>query len=277
MLEMNRVQASYPGFELDMKLSIPDGQITALVGPNGSGKTTLIKSILSLTRSKKEGTLFGKEIDQLKDQEKEKIGVVFADSGFSEVLNLHQVKKILQGVYRNFDPVFFDQLLREFELDPEKRILTLSNGQKNLLRLAAALTHQAVFLILDEPTNGLDILMRQRILNLLQDYVERYHASILITSHIASDLEHLSDEIVLIKNGKVLFKEKMYRITEDYALIKSDGTPLDEYIIAREKTPYGMRYLSDQKQFYRENYPDLIIENVNLEDLEVIFFQGETK
>lgn len=281
MLEIRSLRKTYPGFVLDMNLEVPDDGITGIVGPNGSGKTTLIKSILGLIRTDEiDGRLFDSRIDRLSLQEKERIGVVFSESGFCEILTLKQIRSILKNEYRNFDEDSFSSLVDSFSLPMESRLEELSTGQKNLVKLVAALSHRASFLILDEPTNGLDVSMRQKVLQILAGYVEKYQASILITSHISADLERFCDDLVLIRNGRNVLHDRMDAILEDYGIIKTESIPEDldmEYILAREKTPYGYRLLTDQKQFYRENYPDLVVENTTLDDVELILFQEEMK
>lgn len=279
MLLIEHVKKTYPSFVLDLNLSVPKEGITGIVGPNGSGKTTLIKSILGLIKPDEiSGKVFDSRLDQLSSQDKERIGVVFSESGFCEVLNVKQVKSILSDLYPAFDGTFFEKLVDQFRLPLDKKISDLSSGQKNMVKLIAALTHHAQFLILDEPTSGLDVTVRAKILSLLADYSEKEHASILITSHISSDLETFCDDLYLIKEGKNILHDRMDHILEDYGIIKSESLPdgiEEEYILAKEKMPYGYRLLTNQKQFFRENYPDLTVDDNSLDELQLIMFEEE--
>ncbi|MBE5907167.1 MAG: ABC transporter ATP-binding protein, partial [Lachnospiraceae bacterium] len=207
MIKLKDVRKNYPGFCLDLSLTVPEGQITGLVGKNGAGKSTLIKTLLGLTRPESgEITVLGKT--QITGEVKQNIGVSLADACFSGELQIGAVKKILKKMYRNFDEALFEEKCRTFHLSEDKKIKELSTGMKARLRVIIALTHRAELLILDEPTAGLDVEARNEILDMLREYMEvDPKRSILITSHIATDLESLCDDLYLIHDGKILLHE----------------------------------------------------------------------
>ena len=209
MIKMQNVRKTYPGFDFELSLEIPEGRITGLIGKNGAGKSTAIRLMLGLVKAES-GTieLFGKPITEITMQDRQKIGVSLAESGFNGQFTIAEVKKILAKMYPKFDETWFMRECRELRLPEGKQLKEFSNGMKAKLRVLTALSHKAQLLILDEPTAGLDVEARNEILDLLRDYAaEDENRTILITSHIASDLEHLCDDIYLIHGGKQLLHE----------------------------------------------------------------------
>lgn len=147
------------------------------------------------------------------------------------------------------------------------------------LQILAALSHDAKLLILDEPTAGLDVVAREQILNMLREYMETPDRSILISSHISSDLEGFCDDLYMIDNGKIVLHEETDRLLEEYGVLKVSKEQyqgLDHtYILKKHKDTFGYRCLTDQKQFYQENYPGIVIEKGNIDELITIMIQGE--
>ena len=193
MIKMQNVRKTYPGFDIELSLEIPEGRITGLIGKNGAGKSTAIRLMLGLVKAES-GTieLFGKPITEITMQDRQKIGVSLAESGFNGQFTIAEVKKILAKMYPEFDETWFMRECRELRLPEGKQLKEFSNGMKAKLRVLTALSHKAQLLILDEPTAGLDVEARNEILDLLRDYAaEDENRTILITSHIASDLDHL--------------------------------------------------------------------------------------
>lgn len=281
MLKITDIKKTYPGFTLDCSLDVKPGRITGLIGENGAGKTTLFKTALGLRRPDSGSiTLFGKQPDSLTDADRQLIGAVFAEGGFSEYLRVGDVKKILRRMYTAFDEPMFDRLCASFALPKDKMIKEYSTGMKVKLKLLVALTHSARLLILDEPTAGLDVLVRDSILSLLRDYMgEADDRAILISSHISSDLEMLCDDFYMIHQGKVICHEDTDRLLGSYAVLKVDEgsfAKLDtRYILRKKAEPFGYSCLTDRREFYRENYPDLIIEKSGLDQLMLLMIRGE--
>ncbi len=279
MVTVKNLTKRYGDYTLNLSLELPDGMITGIVGKNGAGKSTTIKSILGLiTPDEGSVTVFGKEARALSCADKEEIGVALSDSGFSMYLTIRDVICVLKKMYHRFDEKMFVGKCEELGLPVDKQIKNFSTGMKAKLRVLVAVSHRARLLILDEPTAGLDVEARNDILDLLREYMrEDENRSILISSHISSDLEGLCDDLYLIHDGRVLLHEETDRILSEYAILKvdeSEYSALDQkYILKTRKEPFGYACLTDQKKFYGENYPRMIVEKANIDDL-ILFMTG---
>lgn len=272
MLEINGLVKKYKDFTLNCSMKVEQGCITGLVGENGAGKSTTFKAALGLI-SYDDGNirLMGKVPSELTESEKRKIGVTLAESGFSGYLKVKDIVPVMAAMYPDFDRARFIDLCHKFSIPRDKYIKEFSTGMKAKLKVLAAVTHKAEFLLLDEPTTGLDVTARESILNLLREYMEEdENRGILISSHISTDLEGLCDDIYIIHEGKIVLHEDMDNLLNEYGLIKADDsqyTKLDkEYILSVRRTSYGYDCLTDQGRFYKENYPDLIVENGSLDE-----------
>lgn len=273
MLKISHLQKNYKDFSLDCSLEAQSGMITGLIGRNGSGKSTTFKALLGLIRPDGgEVEMFGKKAAEITPEEKQKLGVVFADSGFSMYLTVASVARILESTYRDFDREKFLKQCARFDLPTDKKIKEFSTGMKARFKVLVALSHKAELLILDEPTVGLDVVARDEVLNMLREYMEENeNSSILISSHISSDLESLCDDLYMIHSGKIILHEDTDVLLSDYAVLKvseEEYRKLDQqYLLKIKKESYGYNCLTNQKQFYAENYPDIVIENGNIDDL----------
>ena len=272
MLEINGLVKKYKDFTLNCSMKVEQGCITGLVGENGAGKSTTFKAALGLiSYDSGDITLMGKEPSELKEEDKRRIGVTLAESGFSGYLKVKDIIPVMAAMYPDFNRERFMSLCHKFSIPQDKYIKEFSTGMKAKLKVLAAITHNADFLLLDEPTTGLDVMAREGILNLLREYMEEdENRSILISSHISTDLEGLCDDIYIIHEGKIVLHEDMDNLLNEYGLIKADDsqyTKLDkEYILSVRRTPYGYDCLTDQGRFYKENYPDLVVENGSLDE-----------
>ncbi|MBQ1757528.1 MAG: ABC transporter ATP-binding protein [Erysipelotrichaceae bacterium] len=273
MITIENLVKKYRDFELNVSLEIPDGQVCGLVGKNGAGKSTTIKSILGLVRPDSGKVIvMGKNVADMKANDKQNIGVALAESGFSGYLTVNDVIAILKNMYDDFDEDYFRHLCIRFDVPLGKVIREFSTGMKAKVRVLSAISHKAKLLIMDEPTSGLDVEARNDILDILREYLkENEDCSILISSHISSDLENLCDDIYLIHEGKIILHEDTDRILSSYAILKVDEKTYEEmdrnYILKARKESYGYRCLTDQKQFYIENYPEIVMENGSIDDL----------
>lgn len=272
MLEINGLVKKYKDFTLNCSMKVEQGCITGLVGENGAGKSTTFKAALGLI-SYDDGNirLMGKAPSELTESEKQKIGVTLAESGFSGYLKVKDIVPVMAAMYPDFDRARFIDLCHKFSIPRDKYIKEFSTGMKAKLKVLAAVTHKAEFLLLDEPTTGLDVTARESILDLLREYMEEDESrSILISSHISTDLEGLCDDIYIIHEGKIVLHEDMDNLLNEYGLIKADDsqyTKLDkEYILSVRRTSYGYDCLTDQGRFYKENYSDLVVENGSLDE-----------
>lgn len=283
MLKIDHLQKKYKNFSLDCSLEIKQGYVTGLIGQNGAGKSTTFKAILGLI-SIDGGTvnILGKDLKEFDTKDKEKLGVVLSDSGFSGYLTIKDIIPILSNLYKEFDRNFFMEQVEKFQLPCDKKIKDFSTGMKVKLKVLVAISHNAELLILDEPTSGLDVIARDELLEMLREYMEKDEKnSILISSHISSDLETLCDDIYMINDGKIILHEDTDVLLSDYALLKVDKEQyagLDkEFILRSKKESYGYSCLTNQKQYYMENYPMITIEKGNIDELITMMIKGNEK
>ena len=273
MLKMEHVRKNYESFSLNCSLEVKSGYVTGLIGKNGAGKSTVFKMILGLI-AKDSGTirLFDKEIQTLNDKEKQQLGVVLSDSGVSGYLTIHDIIPILDHLYEHFDKSFFVKQIQRFRLPQNQKIKEFSTGMKAKLKILTAISHHAKFLLLDEPTAGLDVTARDELLDMLREFMEQDESrSILISSHISTDLEPLCDDFYMIDEGKIIFHEDTDILLSDYALLKvtpQQYTNMDKrYILKYKKETYGYNCLTNQKQYYLENEPNIAVENGTIDDV----------
>lgn len=281
MLKINGLVKKYGDFTLDCTMEVRKGCITGLVGENGAGKSTTFKAALGLiSYDAGEISLLGKEPAALTEKDKEKLGVTLAESGFSGYLKVKDIVPVLNAMYPEFDRSGFLNLCRKFGVPLDKYIKEFSTGMKAKLKVLAAITHNADFLIMDEPTTGLDVMARDRILNLFREYMEEdENRSILISSHISSDLEGLCDDIYMIHNGQIILHEETDVLLNEYGLIKADENQYrkleKEFILRVRKETFGYACLTSQKQYYMESYPDLVVEKGSLDEVITMMIGGE--
>lgn len=280
MITMQNVRKTYGNFIFEMSMELPEGQILGLIGKNGAGKSTAIKLILGLCRAD-EGSIrvFGHESKELPETLRQEIGVSLAESGFSGELTVNDVKHILKKMYHSFDENYFIQQGENLKLPMNKKIKEFSTGMKAKLRVLTAMTHHAKLLIMDEPTAGLDVEARNEILDMLRAYIAGDESrSILITSHISTDLESLCDELYLIHDGKLILYEAIDAILEQYGILKvseEQYRTLDQSSILKvQKENYGYACFTDDKKFYQENYPQIAVENGGIDELILMMTGG---
>ena len=278
MLKVEHLKKQYASFSLDCSLEVKPGYVTGLIGQNGAGKSTTFKAILGLIHYEGLVEVFGKSA--LNEEDKQLLGVVLSDSGFSGYLTISDIIPILKHLYKAFDQSFFLRMVNQFELPKNKKIKEFSTGMKAKLKVIVAMSHQAKLLILDEPTAGLDVIARDELLDMMRDYMaEDDQRSILISSHISSDLETICDDFYMIHNGHVIMHEDTDVLLSDYALLKVDFKQFEQldkdYILKYKKESYGYSCLTNQKQYYTENYPDIVIENGHIDDVMTMMIRGE--
>lgn len=272
MIKLNNVIKRYDDFCLECSMEVPTGQITGLIGRNGAGKSTAFKSILGLIRPDG-GTIevLGKNINEFTAKDKEQIGVVLSDAGFSGYLTIKDLIPMLNAMYTDFSKEKFTEDCNKMQLPLNKKIKEFSTGMKRKLQILAAISHNARLLILDEPTAGLDVVARDELLDLLRGYAENGERSIVISSHISSDLEGLCDDIYMIEDGKIILHEETDVLLSEYGLIKAANEQFDKldqsYLIKIRKENFGYSCLTNRKQFYQDNYPSLVIEKGSIDDV----------
>lgn len=270
MIRLDNVVKQYDKFRLDCSLQVPEGQVTGLIGRNGAGKSTAFKTMLGLIEIEG-GTVevFGKAAKNLTAKDREQIGVVLADSGFSGYLRIKDLMPVLDTLYTDFSREQFMAGCERMELPINKKIREFSTGMKRKLQILAALSHNARLLILDEPTAGLDVVARDELLNLLREYMETEGRSILISSHISSDLEGICDDVYLIENGRMLLHEDTDVLLNEYGLLKvtfEQFAMLDQrYLLRKKKESFGYSCLTNKRQFYQDNFPSVVIERGDID------------
>ncbi len=281
MITLKDVTKHYNDFTLSLSMDIKEGAISAFVGTNGAGKTTTFKAILDLIKIDSGSIkIFDKDHDKLDRSDKEKIGVVLADATFSKELKINDVIIILETMYHDFDGTFFRQKASDLNLPLDKKLKEFSTGMLVRFKVLCAISHHPKLLLLDEPTAGLDVLARTEILDLLRDHMLKYpDATIIISSHIASDLEAIADDIYLIDDGNIVLHEDLDKVIDDYAIIKVDEDgyrDIDKtYILKIFKDNGVYHLLTDQRNFYIENYPDVVIEKGDIDKLLTMYAKGE--
>lgn len=280
VIEISNLYKKYNNFELkNINLNVPKGMIMGLIGENGAGKTTTIKAILNVINSYSgEIKVFGKDSRIYEREIKEDIGVVLDDSFLSECLNPCDINKIMEKVYKNWDEKLYFKYIEDFKLPKNKISKEYSSGMKMKLKIATALSHSPKLLILDEPTAGLDPIARNEILDIFQDFIQDEEHSILVSSHITSDLEHIADYITFINNGEIILTKTRDELLEKYGIVKctkEDFEKIDkkDYIKYR-KHKYEYDILVENKEEFKRKYDIQIIDKPSIEDIMVMYVKG---
>lgn len=280
MLRLEKVKKSYKDFKLDCSMEVKAGCVTGVIGKNGAGKSTTFKAVLGLINIESGRIeVLGRPVSELDARMKEDIGVVLADSGFSGYLTIKNLIPVLESMYSRFNKEEFIERCKEFELPLNKLIKEFSTGMKRKLQVLAALSHDAKLLVLDEPTAGLDVVARDELLEILREYMEQDERAILISSHISGDLEGFCDDIYLIDDGRIILHEDTDILLSNYGLMKVNEEQYQEldkeYILRQKKEEYGYSLLTNQKQFYIENHPGIIMEKGSIDDVIMMTSRGE--
>lgn len=280
ILEVRNLNKEYSNFKLkDINLSLPKGMIMGLIGENGAGKTTTIKSILNLTKvSSGEVKIFGLNIKEDETKIKEDIGVVLADSFFSEYLTAEDINQIMKNIYENWDEHLFFKFLVDFNLKTKQEFKEFSSGMKVKLKIATALSHHPKLLVLDEPTSGLDPIARSEILDIFQDFIENGENSILVSSHITSDLEHIADYITFISDGKILLSKTRDELLEEYGIVRcteEEFKKIDKKdYLKYKKNKYEYDVLVENKREFKKKYDFKVIDKPRLDDIMLMYIKG---
>lgn len=272
MIQLDNVRKKYNNFQLECSMKVLAGQVTGLIGRNGAGKSTAFKTMLGLIAA--DGgkvTIFGKTVENLTTQDRENIGVVLADSGFCGYLNINDLLPVMSTLYQDFSRKKFIADCERLQLPLKKKIKDFSTGMQRKLQILAALSHNAQLLILDEPTAGLDVVARDEVLSMLREYMETEGRSIVISSHISSDLESICDDVYMIENGKMILHEDTDVLLNAYGLLKMTVEQYDKvdhrYFIKTKKEHFGYSCLTNQRQFYQENYPAIVMERGSIDEV----------
>lgn len=280
-LTVSGLKKKYKEFTLsDVSFEVPQGTIVGLIGENGAGKSTTLGAILGLIH--KDGgeiSIMGNPIEELQPDMKEKIGVVFDGTNFSEELTPKKLNRVLKGIYVSWDEDYFFSLLKKLSLPTQKKIKSFSKGMKAKLSIAAAFAHRPKLLILDEATSGLDPVVRDDILDMFLDFVQDEENSILVSSHITTDLEKVADYIVFIHEGRLIFSKPKDELLESYGIVKCGSAQFDaldkQDIIAYRKQDYEWQVLIADRQSTEKKYPKAMVIPATIDEIMLLYVKGE--
>ena len=283
LLTVRGLTRRYDRFTLDhIDFSLPYGSIMGLMGDNGAGKTTTLKLILNLIRRDEgEVLVFGKDNITCEREIKEEIGVVFDECHFSDLLRPADLGRIFSQVYRSWDSASYKVLLDRFSLPGRAEIKTLSRGMKMKLSLACALAHHPRLLILDEATGGLDPVARSELLDLLLEFIQDESRSVLVSSHIISDLERICDTIGYLHEGRMVFYQEKDALLERLGVLhcgEGDLALLEpEFLLRVRRHQFGCDALVDCRESIRNRHPDWALDRAPLEEIMLFYAKGEER
>lgn len=281
LIEVENLNKSYPEFSLkDINFKVPGGCIMGLIGENGAGKSTTIKAIVDLIQIDG-GTIhvLGKDIRKKGKEIREDIGVVLDGASFHETLRAKEIGKFMGKIYKNWDEKYYQRLLKTFAVPGNKPVKNFSTGMKMKLMIVAAMAHHPRLLILDEATSGLDPVVRDEILDMFQEFIQDEEHSVLISSHITSDLEKVADYITFIHKGEIFLSEEKDRIMEEYGIVRcrpEDVAAIDEaMIVGVSRGTYSCDVLVNQREKLKQQHPDFMINRIKLEDVLLFKVKGD--
>lgn len=276
VLEVRDLRKKYARFELqDVSFTIPEGCIAGFVGNNGAGKTTTIRAILNLIH--KDGgqvNILGMDMNEKREREQEiknRIGVVTDNGGFYGMFTLKETAALFASLYKSWDDSVYKDWIRKFNLNEKQKIQELSRGMKVKFSLALAMSHHAEFLVMDEPSSGLDLITRAQILESLREYMEREGRGVFFSTHIATDIEKVADIVILIDKGRIVFQKEKDILMEEYRIAKGDMRDLsreaEELFISLQKTKYGFTGVTGRMEDMRRLVPDALFEKPDMEEI----------
>lgn len=285
VLEVRDLRKKYARFELqDVSFTIPEGCIAGFVGNNGAGKTTTIRAILNLIH--KDGgqvNILGMDMNEKREREQEiknRIGVVTDNGGFYGMFTLKETAALFASLYKSWDDSVYKDWIRKFNLNEKQKIQELSRGMKVKFSLALAMSHHAEFLVMDEPSSGLDLITRAQILESLREYMEREGRGVFFSTHIATDIEKVADIVILIDKGRIVFQKEKDILMEEYRIAKGDMRDLsreaEELFISLQKTKYGFTGVTDRMEDMRRLVPDALFEKPDMEEILMACMEKES-
>lgn len=278
MLKIKNLNKDLGSFKLkNISLQLPEGYIMGLIGPNGSGKTTLIKLIMGLVDYDiGDIKIFGKNVEDSLEEIKNKIGFVYDSLNFYPHVTVKDFKNISNYFYKDFKKSKFDEYLTKFNINEKLKIENLSKGQSAKLMLANALSHNAKLLILDEPTAGLDPIVRKEVLMYLQEFIEGENTSVLICTHNTEDLDRIADYITFINKGEIVFSKDKESLKEEYRIVrgsKEDLEGLSTMISVNHKKYYSEALIKiDSEESYKAMLKSVGEDNIKIPNIEEFMY-----
>lgn len=282
-IEIKNITKHYDGFTLDnISFNVPKGSIMGFIGQNGAGKSTTINTILNIIKADSgEIRVFGKDTRTADVQIKQDISAVFDELPFHEQLNAKALDKILRHIFKGWSSETFFGYLERFQLPVKKKFGQFSKGMKMKLQIAAALSHNAKLLIMDEATTGLDPVVRNEILDIFLEYLQDEEHSILMSSHITSDLEKIADSVTFIDKGRLLLTGYKDEILETHGVVKCSKADYENIekgdIISARIGDYGVEAMVSDKQSVSRKYSGLVIDPTTLEEIMLFYVNREKK
>ena len=281
-IEIKNLTKRYDGFTLDnVSFNVPKGSIMGFIGQNGAGKTTTINSLLNILKwDSGEIRLLGKEMPEHEYEVKEQIAAIFDMLPFNDDLSARQLTKIMGGIWKEWDAERFENYLDRFQLPYKKKFGLFSKGMKMKLQIAAGLSHNAKLLIMDEATTGLDPVVRNEILDIFLEYLQDEDNSILMSSHITSDLEKVADMVTFIDKGKILITGIKDEILDSHGVVKCSKKDLkdferEDYISARV-TDFGAEVMVSDRDKASKKFSGAVIDKTTLEEI-MLFYVNQSK
>ncbi|SNU06717.1 ABC-2 type transport system ATP-binding protein [Lachnospiraceae bacterium] len=281
-IEIKNLTKKYDGFTLDnVSFNVPKGSIMGFIGQNGAGKTTTINSLLNILKwDSGEIKLLGKEMPEHEYEVKEHIAAIFDVLPFNDDLSAKQLTKIMGGIWKEWDNECFMNYLDRFQLPFKKKFGQFSKGMKMKLQIAAGLSHNAKLLIMDEATTGLDPVVRNEILDIFLEYLQDEDNSILMSSHITSDLEKVADMVTFIDKGKILITGIKDEILDSHGVVKCSKKDFkdfdrEDYISARV-TDFGAEVMVSDRDKASKKFSGAVIDKTTLEEI-MLFYVNRDK
>ena len=281
-IEIRNLTKKYDGFTLDsISFDVPKGSIMGFIGQNGAGKTTTINSLLNIIRwDSGKIRLLGLEMPEHEYEVKEHISAIFDVLPFNDDLSARQLSRILGGIWKEWDEEQFQSYLERFQLPYKKKFGQFSKGMKMKLQIAAGLSHRAKLLIMDEATTGLDPVVRNEILDIFLEYLQDEDNSILMSSHITSDLEKIADMVTFIDRGRILLTGIKDEILENHAVVKCSKKDFrdferEDYISARI-SDFGAEIMVSDRDRIAKKYSGAVIDKTTLEEI-MLFYVNQGK
>ncbi|MDF2941518.1 MAG: hypothetical protein K0S01_376 [Herbinix sp.] len=282
-IEIKNLTKNYKDFTLNkINFSVPKGSIMGFVGENGAGKTTTIKAILDLIKvDSGEVTILGSKAKDLPVELKSQIGVVFDGSNLHDNLNLKNINLVMKNIYHNWDERVFYEYSKKFQLPDGKIIKDFSRGMKMKLSIAIALSHHSKLLILDEATSGLDPMVRDEILDIFLEFIQDEEHTILLSSHIISDIEKIADYVTFIHQGKIVFSESKDDLIYQHGVVrcrKEDVSTIDRsYIIGFRENSFGSEVMIRNKEEFQKHFRQFVVEKTSIEEIMLFISRGKER
>lgn len=273
----------YNDFNLNnISFTVPKGSIMGFVGENGAGKTTTIKAILDLIHTDGGSVqVLGTDSKHMPNATKAQIGVVFDGSNLHDNMNVKNINFVMKNIYPNWDEKIYADYIKKFELPEKKIVKEFSRGMKMKLSIAIALSHHSKLLILDEATSGLDPMVRDEILDIFLEFIQEEDHTILLSSHIISDIEKIADYVTFIHKGKIVFSESKDDLIYQYGIIhcrKEDVAALDRsYVVGIRENSFGADVMIRNKDAFQRLYHQYAVERTSIEEIMLFVSRGKER